>query len=213
MKREEWIDVLRGIGLLCIILAHVGPPGILFQIRNFDVPLMVLVAGSSCVVSLHNRKKFEYFKYVKNRFVRLVIPAWIFLLTFFIFAFFASLVLNKPFPFTVRSVISSFLLLSGIGYVWIIRVFFIVALIAPFTMYLYKLKINKSKYIYMMMFVIYFLYEILIRIDPDLGLFGNFLLKQVVYMAVPYGIIFIIGTRMYEASNGVVLRAAIPALP
>ncbi|SFK21637.1 hypothetical protein SAMN04488079_106193 [Methylophaga sulfidovorans] len=45
--RDHRIDLLRFIGLSMIIFAHVGPPSILFQLRNFDVPLMVLISGMS----------------------------------------------------------------------------------------------------------------------------------------------------------------------
>lgn len=36
MKRKQYIDILKVIGLLGIILAHVTPPAVVFQLRNFD---------------------------------------------------------------------------------------------------------------------------------------------------------------------------------
>lgn len=44
MKRLKNIDVLKFIGLFCIILAHGFPPNIIFQIRNFDVVLMIMIS-------------------------------------------------------------------------------------------------------------------------------------------------------------------------
>lgn len=44
MQRNNCIDLLRFWGLSLIILAHVNPPGILFHIRCFDVPLMLFVS-------------------------------------------------------------------------------------------------------------------------------------------------------------------------
>ncbi len=47
--RDTRIDFLRFVGLIMIIFAHVNPPAVLFQLRNFDVPLMVLISGVSFV--------------------------------------------------------------------------------------------------------------------------------------------------------------------
>lgn len=44
-ERDLSIDLMRAIGLLCVILAHVNPPATLMQIRCFDVPLMLFVSG------------------------------------------------------------------------------------------------------------------------------------------------------------------------
>lgn len=198
LKREDRIDVLRGIGLLCIILAHVEPPGILFQMRNFDVPLMVLVAGSAFAISTQNRPKFGYIKYIKNRFIRLVVPTWIFLLTFFIFTLIASRVMHKPYPFSSHTILSSFLLLNGIGYVWIIRVFILVSLIAPFTLSYSKSPDNTPKQTCVAVFVVYAIYEILFRYIPNSDqTFLKAMLNDIIYMAIPYGFIFFLGTRLY----------------
>jgi fucose 4-O-acetylase-like acetyltransferase len=63
--RDNKFDVLRIIGLLCIILAHTNPSGILFQLRNFDVPLMVMVSGAVFGYSASNNK-LPYLKYAKK---------------------------------------------------------------------------------------------------------------------------------------------------
>ena len=57
MIREKKIDVLKFIGLFCIILAHVNPPQIIFQIRNFDVVLMILL---SAYLFLRTKKKCRF---------------------------------------------------------------------------------------------------------------------------------------------------------
>lgn len=115
--RDERIDLLRAFGLLMIILAHVEPPNYLFQLRNFDVPLMVIVAGLSFQRSF---KAESYWSYLWGRIKRLVLPVWIFLSFYFFLEFLVG------FPGTLpegKVVLSSYLLLNGIGYVWIIRVF------------------------------------------------------------------------------------------
>lgn len=79
------LDLLRVLGLLCIILAHVSPPNIIFQIRNFDVPFMVMISGILFnLTNIEKDDKVNIMEYVKKRFVRLVIPVWIFLSILFL---------------------------------------------------------------------------------------------------------------------------------
>ena len=77
----KYINFLKTIALLCIILAHVNPPTIVFQIRNFDVVLMMLI---SSYLGLISKKNYNYFSYILSRIKRLIIPTWIFLTIFFI---------------------------------------------------------------------------------------------------------------------------------
>jgi fucose 4-O-acetylase-like acetyltransferase len=44
-SRDIEVDVLRSIGILLIILAHIKAPLMPTVIRCFDVPLMVFVSG------------------------------------------------------------------------------------------------------------------------------------------------------------------------
>lgn len=79
--RVYTIDVLRTIGLLCVILAHVFPPYYLRVIRAFDVPLMVFVMCWS--FSLSNKNE-SYHSYVIKRFKRLVVSCWLFLIIYYL---------------------------------------------------------------------------------------------------------------------------------
>lgn len=128
-KRSTQIDLLRLLGLALIVLAHVSPPFWLYQLRNFDVPLMVFLSGLGSA-----RKEpgvGAYFAYAGKRFVRLIVPTWIFLTIFFALMAVLRRVGVSKFDYTPQMVATSFLLWGGIGYVWIIRVFFCIALIAP----------------------------------------------------------------------------------
>ncbi|MFQ3221147.1 MAG: fucose 4-O-acetylase-like acetyltransferase, partial [Paraglaciecola sp.] len=104
-----------------IIFAHIGSYGVLFQIRNFDVPLMVLVSGMSFGLSYKTNE--EYFNYLWKRVKRLIFPVWIFLTVYFV-----SLLMLDPqsLDLDLKTVITSYLLIGGIGYVWIIKVFILV---------------------------------------------------------------------------------------
>jgi len=121
--RDYRIDFLRFLGFALIILAHIQPPNLIFTLRVFDVPMMMLISGASCSLST---SKDTYFQYVIKRFKRLVLPLWMFLALFFCMRY----ALGDPCSISIM--LSSFTGIKGIGYVWIIRVFFIVAILWPF---------------------------------------------------------------------------------
>lgn len=131
MERNLYIDLLRAIGLLLILLAHIGPCPLLFELRAFDVVLMVFVSG----LTFSMKKDFNYMQYVKNRTSRLIIPTYIFLTVYFILQYAFT---NQ---FDVSNIISSYTLIGGIGYVWIIRIFLLVMIVAPM---IYKITIKLS---------------------------------------------------------------------
>lgn len=140
MQRNMTIDVMRVMGLLLIILAHVNPPGILFQFRTFDVPMMIFVSGVSFYLSKASNVSFA--TYSLSRFQRLVFPVWAFLIMFFFILY-----VFKPLKFmdllTVNNITSTFLL-DGFGYVWIIKVFYNNFYFISILCLLYK----KSKWIF-----------------------------------------------------------------
>lgn len=131
-KREAYIDILKVIGLAFIILAHVDFKNpMIMQTRSFDVPLMCILSGVLAVGSYDKEKSIV--RYIIKRINRLVIPTWIFLTVYFFVYFFAVKVFNGDF-YPIKAVIGSYLLTDGIGYVWIIRVYLICAIITPFIM-------------------------------------------------------------------------------
>lgn len=138
MNRDIRIDFLRSLAIILIILAHVSPTPGVFQIRMFDVPLMTMLLGMSFVLSSYKTKKDTYINFILKRFQRLVIPAWVFLTLFFLIYFVISLVLRRNIPFSLGIILTSYSLISGIGYVWIIRVFFTVAVFSPFLLIVSK---------------------------------------------------------------------------
>ncbi|MEG2251361.1 MAG: acyltransferase family protein [Bacilli bacterium] len=156
MIRDIKIDFIRFIGISLIILAHVSPPNWLFQFRNFDVPLMVVLSGY--LYSMKSKKSNQLnLQYIIKRFKRLVIPVWIFLTILFL-----GILVYQPRILTLKLLITSFGLYSGIGYVWIIRVYLIIALFGESVSNF----INKKIFIYLF---IYLFYEILCKIEVKNG--------------------------------------------
>lgn len=195
-QRDVKFDGLRTIGLLAIILAHVGPPAWLFQLRNFDVPLMVLVSGAVYGLSGTHKK---YGEYIWGRILRLLAPTWMFLILFFLLSF----VMGKG--FSTNTIVSSFALLSGIGYVWIIRVFILVAIIAPFFVYLYRKITNKV--IYLLVVVAVFVFYTLLHHLYVSSVFlqhitlADFIFQNVIFYMLPFGCIAGLGIYLLHATK------------
>lgn len=81
-ERDIQIDILRCIGLLLVILAHVPINETVKSIRSFDVMLLVMIAGISFVKSGRNKKEFDYKRYLVGRIKRLCVPTWLLWLSY-----------------------------------------------------------------------------------------------------------------------------------
>lgn len=168
--RVYTIDVLRTIGLLCVILAHVFPPYHLRVIRSFDVPLMVFVM---CWSFLLSNKNEAYHCYVIKRFKRLVVSCWIFLIIYYsAFALF-SVVFGTQFHYTLKDIMITALTFEKFGGTWVIRVYFIIALVLPLAKYLsFSIK-NKYRELIFWIFlgivymIYYFVFALLNKSDSN----------------------------------------------
>ena len=188
--RNKNIDVLRFLGLSMIILAHVFPPDWLFQLRNFDVPLMILVSGMSFVQS---HKPEPYTSYVGKRFKRLVLPVWIFLTGYFLVD---RIIWFAPDQLKPAVILDSYALLEGIGFVWVIRVFLLVALTAPFVFAVNE-RISSNRIYLVLLAVLYLLYELfLATVRPfDDGILGQLFSFYICYTP-GFSLIFALGIRL-----------------
>lgn len=124
--RDGYVDLMRTIGLFCLIVAHTAAPVSYQIIRVFDVPLMVFVS------SLCYSHKLGYYDYLKKRVLRIYKPVGIFLCLFFIVTIPVAPHIPK-FDLTWYKVLGSLMLWDkpSIGYVWIMRVFILTALVMP----------------------------------------------------------------------------------
>lgn len=138
MERNKEIDVLKFIGLMCIVLAHVNiDNGIIFQIRNFDVVLLVLVSGYFSCDSYKRSKNLREF--YKKRILRLLVPTYVYITFFFIITYYIN---NCKMMYNLKDIICTYLLTGGIGYVWIIKVYLIIAFMVPILIWI-KIKLDK----------------------------------------------------------------------
>lgn len=189
-QRDERIDLLRFIGLMMVMLAHVYPPAMIAQLRNFDVPLMVLVSALSFGASY---KAEAYGSYVWARVKRLVFPVWLFLSLLFVCQW--LLAFPQPLP-TLTTIWRSYLLLDGIGYVWVIRVFLLVALVAPF-LWRWQLNAGNNSRYFGLLLLAYLLYETAVAtlLAQTSGI-SRLVLKDWFFYLWPYALVFAFGLRI-----------------
>ena len=189
--RDESLDILRSIAFIGLIIAHVNPPVFLMQLRNFDVPMMVFISGVAFAMS-PGRKKC-YIHYVMKRFVRIILPTWLFLFVYYF------IVENKSIIFTF----SSFTLLTW-WYVWIMRVFFVISLFAPLVYFIVN-KVSLKTYIVVFCFLLllYEFFEIVLdhRINSSLYTFA--------IMNFPYILVFSVGVVISRLNSRAIVSFAI----
>jgi peptidoglycan/LPS O-acetylase OafA/YrhL len=190
MQRDERIDLLRFIGLMMVMLAHVYPPAWLSQLRNFDVPLMVLVSALSFGASY---KAESYGSYVWARVKRLVFPVWLFLTLLFTLEWLTGFPQQLP---SFEKILRTYELLDGIGYVWVIRVFLLVALVAPFIWRFHLRHPGNSSYFYWLLLG-YVTYEMAVaygmsNAQGELKL----LLRDWLFYLWPYALVFAFGLKV-----------------
>lgn len=205
--RDLRFDVLKSLGICLVILAHVIPQNtILFQLRNFDVPLMVLVSGvlfnRSC-----QKKNYDYFPYLRKRIPRLILPVWCFLSIFFIAVALIESLRELAYPFDWQIIVGSFFLTNGITHLWIVRVFVLIAIVSPLLIKL-RYKFKQERVFLGLIAIIYLSYELLLwlfTIFPKIetnNLFGYFVIDflfyfvfwiNIVFYVLPYGCVFCLG--------------------
>lgn len=151
--RNLTIDYMRCLGILLIILAHSSPPNLIFQLRNFDVVMMVIIISLSYKIST-GKRKIRYKDYLIKRTKRLILPTYLFLVIYYFISFILSILKPELYSFfNFRTIISSFLLLDGFGYIWIIRIYFLLSMSLPFIM---KLE-SKIRSNYIFFFICFFM--------------------------------------------------------
>ena len=158
VNRDLRVDVLKAVSILIIILAHAKPPSWLFNVRIFDVVLLVFVSGLT--LKWHGESLKEYLIYIRKRFFRLVVPAWEFVVIFYAFSFLMSFA-NPRWNFKFWDCLNSFAFVGGFGYLWIIRVYFGLALVSPLIVGVTRCKAYQ-RYWYLVLALLLVLNELLI---------------------------------------------------
>ena len=189
--RDSSIDILRCLALTGIILVHSKPALFWAQLRSFDVPLMVLL--SAVCFNMNVGGHFSYSSYLKKRFVRLVMPSWIFLTCYFI----GNYALTKH--ISISKMIACYTLTTS-WYFWIIRILFGMAIIAPFLKMLSdKMTIRNLLLICILMF----------GATELLALLSSVYFYKLAIMFIPYAAIYQLGMNVKRFSGSSILKSGL----
>ncbi|BAY20699.1 hypothetical protein NIES2100_04420 [Calothrix sp. NIES-2100] len=206
-QRDIRFDILKSIGLICIIYAHIGSEdNIFFHIRRFDVPLMVIVSGTLYYCSA-SKKQISFWSYLQKRLPRLLAPVWLFLTFFFVSAYGIFTLLSKPYPFSQEKIFETFILSLGIGYVWIIRVFILVAIFSSLLINLYRYCKTEFRFLTLLS-LIYIFYEILLKVISRVNVHSQFIagfINDYLFYLLPYGCLFGLGITLPKLKKRTIL--------
>ena len=206
-NRDIRFDILRIMGLLCIFLAHSRPPELISQLRNFDVALMVIVSGAVFGLSIQYRE-LGVWTFWKRRVLRLVAPAWGFLFCFFVVSFIIFKAIGKAYPFSPEAVFKSFFLFYG-NYIWIIRVFLLLAIVAPIFLKLTN-RVESDLQFLVLLAAIYLFYELGYYFFKDINVFLiGLLVKEGFFYLLPYGCILGLGLRLPALKRSQILSMSL----
>lgn len=189
-NRLLYVDILRILFILCIILAHVSPPFYLHEIRSFDVVGLVIL---SSFFLKETKSLAEYRGMILKRLRRLLLPTYICLTIVFIFICILSILLKMPYPYDFKEILLSYGLVDGIGYVWIVRVLLINCILSPLIIKYAKLS---GSLFYSIFFISLFSVSVLsLRINT------NILTNYVLLYTLGYYFIGSLGYRLKTCTN------------
>ena len=164
--------------MIFIVLAHVDPPGILFQLRSFDVVSLVVISVM-CMKETNGVK--AYFSSVWKRVKRLLIPTYICIVIVLLATLLVCLLTKTQYPYGLSEIISSFFLIDGIGYIWIVRILLSIAVFFPLLSRISKLP---SAVVFIALPVLLILSKILYMNMPE---------NRLLYFLIYYGLLYSVG--------------------
>lgn len=154
---------------------------------------MLFVSG----LAYSGRQVHASLSFFVHRFLRLVVPVYLFLTFYFIAAFAVKYIAGIDFGITVHNVAGSYLLMDGIGYVWIIRVFLMVAMLTPLLV-----KINAAVKGNMTFASLLIVITVVQESFVSSGIGMNVaLVREFVYYALGYSVMFLLGLRIKNVDN------------
>jgi hypothetical protein len=191
---------MRFLGILVIMIGHAGPPDWLFQLRNFGTPLLI-VASALTYATIYATRPLDIPSFYQKRLTRLIVPAWFFLTFFFLFFLVAAQLTGKNYPFSFKDILGSYTFYDGIGYVWILKVYVMLALLTPVALKITNLKISNTAY-FSCLVILYAVYEGGLRVlAPVIPSSLTGFLNTVIFVVVPYSILYLYGTRLASLTN------------
>jgi peptidoglycan/LPS O-acetylase OafA/YrhL len=201
------LDIMRLLGLGIIMLAHSFPPDWLFQLRNFGTPLLI-IASALTYAYIYSNRELDTKSFLKKRIVRLIVPLYIFLSFFFCFFSIAGVLLGFDTEFDLKKIVFSYLMINGIGFVWIFKVYLMLTILTPISLYIMKSKI-KNHWLFFFLASLYILYELIYNLFPWGGnKYLDDILKYIILLMIPYSLLYIYGMKLNTFTKRRVLLIA-----
>lgn len=208
VERRQGIDLIRFVGVAIIMVAHAGPPDWLFHLRNFGTPLLIVASGLT-YATIYRDRSLDPWTFYQKRLARLIFPAWVFLTVFFAFFYVFSKVGGRPLPFSVWKIPETYLFLNGIGFVWILQVYIVLALVTPAALF-FSRRVGGNVVYFSCLLAAYFAYEASLPILQSLTTNKpNSVWNTTVFSALPYSILFLYGLRLHRLSTRAVIFIAL----
>lgn len=139
-NRNDQIDILRGIGIIAMILIHVTAwhkadivAFNLWNVSQFAVQVFIFCSGYLFFFKEQGRESVFSLKYFAKRATRLLIPYYIFLVFYIPLEF-----LESPQRLSLNYIFKSLTLTGGPDLNWIILLFLSLALLMPFLLFLLR---------------------------------------------------------------------------
>lgn len=225
MKHKiEAIDYLRGLSILAIIVIHVlawhdvgmlteyTKLPFLFNLRDllqFSVVTVIICSGFSLYLTNNqiSLKPKELAMFYQKRIKRLLFPWWIFLIIFFSIHIIIKYLFNiELIDLSKQYILSSFLMLGGIGFGWLVLVMLILTLLFPFLKYLYD-NVNK-KLLFSTMAIAYLISMFWFNKNPlnilnfQIDAINNFfLITMVIPFIIGWSMIYMVGFLLEQFYN------------
>ncbi len=181
-KRISEIDDLRGLAMLVMILIHTNAyflsdnvAYVLWNYSQFAVPVFLFCSAYIFYSRKHIFSIKEYFTYLRKRFLRLLIPYYIFAFLYIVMVHF-----KEPKTITGAYITQSALLVGGVDINWLVLLFLCLTSLMPLISHLEKKH-----------HVIYFLYVGMAILFSVLVLFFRWPWNYRFIMWLPWSLVYL----------------------
>lgn len=206
--RDFALDFARAIAIIEVVLAHTDLPPLLDQLRNFGVPLLLVIAGMAFSLR-YEARPFSFPIHVGRRLRQLLVPTWLFLAFYFALMFVLNAAAILPSNFRPQYILDSFLLQNSAPFVWVIRVNLLVSLIAGLLLFVDRRTSNLALVAVVLLLLVAndLLWRAFIT-SPLASTDMAYHIESNAFYALSYGAMFLLGMRLARLPRWSVLALA-----
>ncbi len=186
-NRNTAYDIIKIFAVLSAMLVHFALNNSLSQMLAYSVPLLIFLSGILTSSSKNNNYKL----YLLNRVKRIVFPSYV-MICFIILARLIVFLCHKGDFYSFDRVLQTIFLCDyGIGYIWITRIFLIIAVAKPIVSKINNIVENDC----ILLLIIVIALATYIAIERTLSTFHKEIWFQYSVYMIPYFVVFLLGQR------------------